>query len=243
MDRPTVTDVELDEITPRLHRIRFAFGQAYLWRDDDGLTLVDAGIAGSAPVIAEALRALGHDPRRLRQVVLTHAHADHAGAAAELHAWGHVAVLAHRLDAPVVRGAVPPAEPVLLDWERPLFAQNSPQAGGLVGPPSPVDRELDDGDVLDFGGGAHVLGVPGHTDGSIALHLPRHGILFTGDAVAQLDGVPVPGVFNTDRERLLASFRALADLDVEIACFGHTDPITSGAGSALHGSAAVQEAG
>jgi glyoxylase-like metal-dependent hydrolase (beta-lactamase superfamily II) len=224
--------MELVEITPRLHLVRYAFGQAYLWQDDDGLTMVDAGIAGSGADTDAAIRATGRAPEELRRVVLTHFHADHAGGAAELRARG-VEILAHRADAPVIRGEQPPPSPVLLDWERPLFEQNSPQAGGLTGPPCAVDRELRDGDEIAFAGGARVLGVPGHTDGSIALHLPHHGVLFTGDSIAQLDGKAIPGVFNTDREKLLESFARLAALDVEIACFGHTDPFTRDAGKKL----------
>jgi hypothetical protein len=45
-------------------------------------------------------------------------------------------------------------------------------------PPVPVDRELVDGDVLDFGGAAEILAIPDHTDGGIAIHLPRHGVKF-----------------------------------------------------------------
>jgi glyoxylase-like metal-dependent hydrolase (beta-lactamase superfamily II) len=41
-----------------------------------------------------------------------------------------------------------------------------------------------EGDLLDLGGGAAVIGMPGHTDGSIAIRLPAHRLLFTGDAVA-----------------------------------------------------------
>jgi hypothetical protein len=52
-----------------------------------------------------------------------------------------------------------------------------------------------------------------------------------------MDGKAVPGVFNTDRERLLESFRRLAALDVEIACFGHTDPFTRDAGKKLRAAA------
>ncbi|MDT0610523.1 MBL fold metallo-hydrolase [Streptomyces sp. DSM 40712] len=95
--------------------------------------------------------------------------------------------------------------------------------------------EVSGGDVLDFGGGALVVHVPGHTDGSIALLLPSHGVLFTGDAVAAspVDGGVMLGVFNVDRDRAVDSFRRLADLDAEVACFGHGDPVIRRAAEAL----------
>ncbi len=101
--------------------------------------------------------------------------------------------------------------------------------------------EVADGDVLDFGGGARTVHVPGHTDGSIAVHLPHHGVLFTGDAVAvsPVDGEVMLGVFNVDRDRAVDSFRKLADLDAEVACFGHGDPVTGGAARALRASVRV----
>lgn len=94
---------------------------------------------------------------------------------------------------------------------------------------------MSDGEVLDAGGGAHVIHVPGHTHGSIALHLPEHGVLFTGDTVAAspIDGTVMPGVLNLDRPAVLAACRRLAELDAEVACFGHGDPVTRRAAEAL----------
>ena len=101
-----------------------------------------------------------------------------------------------------------------------------------------VDRELVDGDMLDFGGGAEILAIPGHTEGSIAIHLPSHGVLFTGDTIANVGSVML-GTFNQDRAQTVASFRRLATLDVETACFGHGEPIASGAGTKLREVAAT----
>ena len=86
--------------------------QPYLWRDPDGLTLIDAGLPGSALVIAGAIRQAGYQPADLRRVVLTHFHADHAGGAADIAAWGKVTVLAHHADAPFIRAqaAHPPPD-------------------------------------------------------------------------------------------------------------------------------------
>ncbi|MDQ1012363.1 glyoxylase-like metal-dependent hydrolase (beta-lactamase superfamily II) [Streptomyces sp. V4I23] len=216
-------------VLPQLHMFRFPIGQAYLWRDGDELTLVDAGHRDAAPLIEEAIRGAGLDPAALRRIVLTHCHRDHVGAAGELAARYGAEVLAHRLDAPVVRGEAPVPEPVLLDWEVPLYEH------GLTVPPAPptrVDRELEDGDVLDFGGGARVVHSPGHTDGSIGIHLPHHGVLFTGDCVAGVGQVML-GVFNVDRATAQVSMRRLASLAPSTVCFGHGDPLTENATAAL----------
>lgn len=213
--------MDVIELLPRLHLLRFPVGQAYLWRDGDESTLIDAGPAGSAAPIAARIRG------RLRRIVLTHFHEDHVGGAGELAAMTGAEVLAHRLDAPVVRGELPGVPPVFEVWERPLHTEalrHLPQ--GEFARPSKV-TELSDGDVLDFGDGARVVHVPGHTPGSIALHLPAHGVLFTGDAVAAspFDGKVMLGVFNVDRAQAVNSFATLAALGANIACFGHGGPI------------------
>ncbi|MYQ95541.1 MBL fold metallo-hydrolase, partial [Streptomyces sp. SID4946] len=49
----------------------------------------------------------------------------------------------------------------------------------------------------------------------------------------------IPGVFNLGRPRLLDSVRRLADLDAEVACFGHGDPVLRGAAAELRRAAAM----
>jgi glyoxylase-like metal-dependent hydrolase (beta-lactamase superfamily II) len=83
-----------------------------------------------------------------------------------------------------------------------------------------------------------VLAVPGHTNGSIAIHVRRHGVLFTGDTIANV-GTVMLGTFNQDRARTVASFKRLAALEVETACFGHGEPITAAARTRLRDTAAT----
>ncbi|WP_329624823.1 MBL fold metallo-hydrolase [Streptomyces sp. NBC_01255] len=228
--------MELIPITPRLHLLDYSIGQAYLWRDEEELTLVDAGWAGSADATTEAIRAAGLDPDRLRRIVLTHCHRDHVGAAQELADRHGAEILAHRLDAPVVRGEAPVPEPDLLDWELPLYEH------GLtvpVAPPTRVDREVEDGEELGFGDGAVVVHTPGHTPGSLAVHLPRHGVLFTGDTVASVPDVMF-GVFHVDRALAMESMRRLAKLAPSVLCCGHGAPVTSDTAARLASAAGLE---
>ncbi|MFE3388838.1 MBL fold metallo-hydrolase [Streptomyces anulatus] len=225
--------MDLVEVLPRLHMFRFRIGQAYLWRDGTDLTLIDAGDIDSAAAIEDAIRTLGPDPAGIRRIVITHGHRDHYGAAQELADRHGAEIIAHARDAPVVRGERPVPEPDLLDWELPLWEHGLtvPEA-----PPTRVDREVTGGEVLPFGDGARVVHAPGHTAGSIAIHLPLHGVLFTGDAVASVERVML-GVFNVDRAEAAATFRRLAALAPRTVCVGHGDPLTENAAAAMEAAA------
>lgn len=255
--------METVPLLPDLHLLRFPVGQAYLWRDPDGLTLIDTGPPGSGAAVADAVRRLGHRTADVHRIVLTHFHADHAGSTGEIAAWHGAPVLAGRADASVIRGDAPAPPPVLTDDDRELFdrihgagesaaggdwpgssrgAGNGPDRSGRSPripptPPAPVDRELGDGDVLPVAGGATVLAVPGHTPGSVALHLPGPDVLFTGDTVATAPGRVLLGVFNVDHAAVVASFRRLAGLGAGTVCVGHGDPIVRTAAEELNAAA------
>ncbi|NEE28129.1 MBL fold metallo-hydrolase, partial [Streptomyces sp. SID7982] len=114
--------MDLVEVLPQLDMFRFRIGQAYLWRDGADLTLIDAGDVTSAAAVEDGVRAVGHDPARIRRIVITHGHRDHYGSAQELADRYGAEILAHALDAPVIRSERPVPEPDLLAWERPLYA-------------------------------------------------------------------------------------------------------------------------
>jgi glyoxylase-like metal-dependent hydrolase (beta-lactamase superfamily II) len=226
--------VDVVELTAGLYFLRFGVGHAYLCQDSDGLTLIDTGVPGSAPLIARAIQAIGQEPDSLRRLVLTHFHGDHVGSAAEIAAWGTVEVYAHQADSAFIRGTDTGPAANLEAWEKPIFDRVQTQLPTAPIAPVRVDQELTDGDIIEFGGGAVVVAAPGHTPGSLACYLPGPRVLLTGDAIARgSDGAVMLGVFNTDRAQAISSFHRLAALDAEIACFGHGEPLTADAATEL----------
>lgn len=132
--------MDVIELLPRLHDIRFPAGHVYLWQDPDGLSLIDAGLPGSAPLIADAIRQCGYQPADLRRLVLTHFHTDHIGAAADIAGWGEVEVLAHHGDAPFIRAGAAGPTPDLAGWEQPIYDQVMSQLPAEPGTPRHAAR-------------------------------------------------------------------------------------------------------
>jgi glyoxylase-like metal-dependent hydrolase (beta-lactamase superfamily II) len=212
-----------------IYLLELEFGQAYLWDWGEALALIDSGITGSAAAIVDAVASIGRRPGELTEIVLTHYHDDHIGGATELVARTGARVLAHRADAPVIRREQPPVAPVLEDFERPILEAVMPRVPRAEA--VRVDYEVDDGDLTS--GGGVILSVPGHTPGSIALHVPSLGVLFTGDTIASRERVPILGVFNVDRRQTMQSVSRLAQLDFDVACFGHGAPVVGSASARI----------
>ena len=224
------------ELIPGVYPIeRLGIGRAYLYKEADRLTLIDTGLAGSADRIFAEIERIGLRPSDLRQIVITHYHNDHIGSLAEVVERTDAQVLVHAIDAPVVRGEHDPPAPDRSGFGRLLGALMDRRPQRVTR--ALVNRELQDGDELELDGGARVLHVPGHTPGSIALYVPARRLLFAGDAATNVLGLGPPsgplGVFNTDREAARRSFRKLAELEFDVACFGHGKPLDKDASLAF----------
>lgn len=190
----------------------------YLVREDDGLTLVDTGLFGSANAILAAAQQFA---QTIQRIVLTHAHGDHVGSLDALHkALPDADVLISARDARFLTGDM-------------RLEPNEPQAklrGSYQKVTTRPDRLLNDGDRV---GSLRVVSTPGHTPGHLALFDPRDGSLIAGDALQTQGGIavagsvrwrfPFPALATWYPPIALASVRRLRALAPTLLAVGHGD--------------------
>lgn len=224
-------------LAPSLHRLGTDIVASYLIVTPEGVTLVDAGLPGMYSDLRRELDAIDRTLDDIRGVVLTHGDSDHVGFAERLRRENGVPVFVHAADADRARGGDKPKTPVGPVRLGPLlrFAAFGLRKGMRPQWLTEV-REVADGDTLDLPGAPRVLGMPGHSPGSIAVHSPAARAVFVGDALTTrhvLTGRtgPGPAPFTDDPTEALASLSRIADLDADWVLPGH--------GPAFHGSPAV----
>jgi glyoxylase-like metal-dependent hydrolase (beta-lactamase superfamily II) len=228
------TPFEIDPLTDWLWCLRTPMVQAYAVRQSGGFNLVDTGTTGSAPAILAALAAIDGiavDDVRVHEILLTHGHDDHAGSADALVRRTGARLLGPAVDEPYISRVRLAPPPRLLEWEVELYRQA--RADVPPAPPATLDVLLHPGDTLAWERPVTIVGAPGHTPGSVAAHFARDRVLLAGDAIAAHRGAPIVGVFNVDTDEAARSFARLARLDVDIAAFGHGDPLRTDARARL----------
>ncbi len=90
--------------------------------------------------------------------------------------------------------------------------------------PARVDVELVAGDEIPSTE-LRVIDTPGHTLGHICYLDTKLGVLFLGDSAANFGQLTVGGVVNEDSELARKSFEGIAELDFDVAVFGHGTPL------------------
>jgi glyoxylase-like metal-dependent hydrolase (beta-lactamase superfamily II) len=212
------------EIWPGVHAVQLLGAQGYVVFEDR-LTVIDAGLPGSRPLLARYLRRHGRSIDEVTRVVCTHGHPDHAGGARELASAG-VEVLMHPADFEGLQVGI-------------VDAIRRPTRGRLFASVTPSPREivpLAHGDVIPVAGGLEVIHTPGHTPGSICLYARRDALIFVGDVLQRRpwgEVVFASAWYSDDLDASKASVQQLAGLRVEMIVFGHYPPVRQDAARVL----------
>ncbi|MCD2168961.1 MULTISPECIES: MBL fold metallo-hydrolase [Microbacterium] len=214
-------------LAPSLHRIGNDIVASYLVVAPEGITLVDAGLPGMYADLLRELQSIGRTPDDIRGVILTHGDSDHVGFAERLRREHGVPVFVHAADADRARGG-----------DKPKTAMGPFRLGPLLGfaafglrkgmrPQWLTEvREVADGETLDLPGSPRIVGMPGHSPGSVAVFSPAVRAVFVGDALTTrhvLTGRtgPGPAPFTDDPAEALASLDRIAGLDADWVLPGH----------------------
>jgi glyoxylase-like metal-dependent hydrolase (beta-lactamase superfamily II) len=148
---------------------------------DGERVLIDAGLPGTAGSIKRAVRERFGENSRPAAIIMTHAHADHAGALEKLAEEWDVPIFAHSLELPYLNGsaAYPPPDPSVGGGLMPAMSVLFPRG------PFNVSRWLQplpqDGTVPHMPGWRWIH-TPGHTPGHVSLYRPSDATLIAGDA-------------------------------------------------------------
>jgi glyoxylase-like metal-dependent hydrolase (beta-lactamase superfamily II) len=220
------------QIAPGVHRIGsdpHGTVNSYLVVEDREVTVIDAGLPGHRHLLVDELSSLGLTLDAVQALVLTHGDSDHIGFAAWLSAEKGIPAHVHTAD--VDRARLEVKKPTR-GWGPikvgPLagFMWYSARHGGLRIKPVGAVATMEDGEVLDVPGKPRIIHVPGHTPGSVAVHVPAVDAVFLGDAMTTrnvLTGVegPKPAPFTLDPDQARESIERIAAVDATWVLPGH----------------------
>ena len=224
---------KIRKISSSVYQIDLGAVNCYLIEEPNGLTLVDAGYKGDDTKIYAALAHIGKQPADIKHIVLTHLHADHSGAAADIQKKLKIPVYASPEDGLQVSKGVSmrqntkTTKGIMNSILKKIFVKNIETVKAIDGV-----IFLKDNQVLPFGNGLVVYNTPGHSLGHIALLVKGDSLLIAGDLCANNLGLS-PSIVNEDPDSGIQTIKKLSEIDFTKACFGHGKPILKDAKSKL----------
>jgi len=211
------------EIRPNVHLIKGRASNFYLCIDQDGLTLIDAGMPKEQQRLFDLLDELGFQPQQLLRILITHADLDHVGSLAAIQSATGATVYAGEKTAQLLQtGKSPDHLPRLMQWIANTFFKYKPV-------PQSSLKIFHDGDELPGLTGLAALATPGHTRDHFSFYNAEEGVLFAGDALRTEDGVlqRSPKRITADEEAANISAIKLIELTPATFACGHGDPISN----------------
>jgi metallo-beta-lactamase class B len=209
--KPWVANARATPIVPGVWqipggRVESDLGGQRLIEAPDGYILIEGHAGLSFEREWAAMTAVGLDPRKVKYVLATHEHGDHAPGA---YLWR------------VVTGA----KFVCSEEMAYTLQHHIPGNTGYgLHPPVPTDLRITQDTDLDLAGlKVRALRIPGHTYGSMAWHFEKSGTQFVafGDLIMPRGVLGYSGSVNFSARDVLSSLKKLRDLHVDYVLPGH----------------------
>ena len=219
---------EPGKVNEHLHFLGATDNCLYLLQGKEAM-IIGGGMSWVAPSLETQFQAINIEPDKLKYVVISHSHFDHCGAVPYLkRKFPHAQIIASTYSAKVFSKEkaidfIAATNKAMIDR---LGLQHEFERLNLKFDGIEVNRIVSEGDTIDLGNGieVHFMEVPGHTQCSIAVYVPKLKALFPADAVPppldDAESVFFPGP-QYDYGLYKESLERLARCDVEICAFEH----------------------
>ncbi|MCH7812308.1 MAG: MBL fold metallo-hydrolase [Chloroflexi bacterium] len=219
------------EIVPHVHSLDVKidwFPQPYppnvhLVIDGDEGALIDAGFSDEQSISGRLEMLKPFAGLKLRYIVITHHHFDHASGANRLREATGARIVMHEDEAPLLARAATgelPADvetpPERKEWRDGTLQFREESAKGAP------DETVSDGDTLSIGGlTLRMVHTPGHTAGHISPFLEQGRVLFAGDNVLGVGTTAIPPPPHGDMAQYVESLKKMQTLEADVMCCGH----------------------
>lgn len=201
----------------KTHRIEGGNVNCYIVTDNDKAILIDTGRKKYRERILEKCREF-----RVSLIVLTHGHMDHCQNAAYLSNALHIPIAMSKKDMDLIpdnRKQSLSAKTLLgkiaLSVSLSSFEKDSLEVF------EPIIYLENGDDLSQYGIAAKIVGLPGHTKGSIGVE--TEDSLFVGDALMNMF-YPTVSMLYADEQEMLLSAEFISGLGKKTICFGHGKP-------------------
>jgi glyoxylase-like metal-dependent hydrolase (beta-lactamase superfamily II) len=220
----------------------------FLLESDGRVVVVDTGFPAYRPQLEPGLAVLGRTPGDVEAVVVTHAHADHAGGAERLRRELGVPVHLHAADESRARIGSPKgrteagAASYLVHPHAWRFLAHFRTSGT----PEPIADLQTFADGAHLPGGLRALHTGGHTAGHCVLVHEARSLLFAGDLICTVNPLTgargpqlMPRALNQSTAAMLEALAKLEAIETRTILFGHGNAWTGGTAAAVRDARAV----
>lgn len=190
----------------------------YLLDGGSEMALIDAGAGREIAPILENMKNDGLNIRKIRYLLLTHAHADHAGGSKLWRDKLGVQVMCSKEAASFLREGDESAISLAIAKHAGYYPEDYRFQA------CEVHRELREGDVVHVGDcGLQVFETPGHCTGVLSyyLSLGSRNCLFSGDTIFHGGKIHLSNVWDCDLQQYIRSIEKLSKLSVDVLLPGH----------------------
>lgn len=202
-----------------IHRIKCGNGNCYIIENGTNGILIDTGKKEYVNQVIDQCKAY-----RVKLIILTHAHFDHAENAAQISDKLGIPIAMNEQDSDLIRSNLNQPMYATTILGKVVLSASMKDFSMRTIPPFKPSVLLHDGDtLLDYGFNAQIIALPGHTSGSIGIDVDKKHLI-VGDALMNMFYPTVSMLFN-NKEQVLESAGKISNIGDRTIFFGHGKPV------------------